>query len=95
MRLLLLPAAGPAQRVAALGVVPRREGVGELADPAGEVADRAEDPAHRRERAVRVERHRLPPAAAPDVPDGQPLRRDLRRLEDGRRHARAARAGAG
>ena len=57
--LLHLTPGGPSQRVYLVRVVPRRERIGEPADPVREVADGRIDTSHRGKRAVRIERLRL------------------------------------
>ena len=84
--LLHLAAGRSSQRMGCIRIVTRREGVGEPADPAGEVTQRRVEPAHRRERPVRIERLHLVRVVAPEVAVGEPLRRHGRLFERRRGH---------
>src|SRR4051812_8292334 len=83
--LLHLPTGRAAQRMIALSVIARREGIEEAGDPAGKVADRREDPAHGCERPVRIDRLVQPDVVAPEVSPGQPSERNVACLVSRRR----------
>jgi len=59
--------------MARLGIVARREGVRELADPGREVAEGREDATHRGERTVRVDWLLEEGVVAPDVAMNEPV----------------------